>query len=154
LTFRANQVTPFLWFNGRISEAVALYSEVFADFTLENSVPSGPDSLMSATVVINGQRLMLFDGGPHFALNPAVSMFISCADQAEVDYYWDALTHNGGEPGRCGWLVDPFGLSWQVIPDSLGRLMSDPTRGEAVRDAMLAMNKIDVAALQAAFDGA
>lgn len=109
---------------------------------------------MSATVVINGQRLMLFDGGPHFTLNPAVSMFISCSDQAEVDYYWDALTRNGGEPGRCGWLVDPYGLSWQVIPESLGRLMSDPTRGGAVRDAMLAMNKIDIAALQAAFDGA
>jgi len=151
---RANDITPFLWFNGRVAEAVALYSEIFAEVVVENSVPTGPDTLMSATIVINNQRLMIFDGGPHYLQTPALSLFISCADQAEVDYYWDALTRNGGEPGRCGWLADPFGVSWQVIPDALGRLMSDPARGGAVRDAMLTMNKIDVAALQAAFDGA
>jgi predicted 3-demethylubiquinone-9 3-methyltransferase (glyoxalase superfamily) len=150
---RANAITPFLWFNGRIKEAVEFYSSVFADVVVEDTMPSGPDSLMSATLVLNGQRVILFDGGPHYSLNPAISMFITCSDQDEIDYYWDALTRDGGEPGRCGWLTDPFGLSWQVIPDALGRLMGDPVRGGAVRDAMLAMNKMDLAALQAALDG-
>ncbi len=154
VSVRSNDITPFLWFNGRISEAVSLYSEIFADVQVESTTPTGPDSLQSATIVINGQRLILFDGGPYYSFTPAISLFITCSDQDEVDYYWDALTRDGGEPGQCGWLTDPFGLSWQVIPDALGRLMSDPARGGAVRDAMLAMSKIDVAALQAAFGGA
>ena len=154
VSVRSNDITPFLWFNGGISEAVSLYSEIFADVQVESTTPAGPESLMSATIVINGQRLILFDGGPYYSFTPAISLFITCSDQDEVDYYWDALTRDGGEPGQCGWLTDPFGLSWQVIPDALGRLMSDPARGGAVRDAMLAMSKIDVAALQAAFVGA
>ncbi len=145
-------VTPFLWFDGRLAGAVAFYSSVFDDFALESSSPGADDDLMSATFVVQGQRLMAFNGGPHFRFTPAISLFVSCADQAEVDFYWTALSA-GGEEGRCGWLTDQFGLSWQVIPDALGRLLGAPDRERASRvtAAMMAMSKIDVGALEAAY---
>src|SRR5262245_11425826 len=103
---------------------------------------------------LDGQRFVAINGGPEFTFTEAVSFSIACADQAEVDYYWDALT-DGGEESMCGWLKDRFGLSWQVVPDELGRLLSDPDAERAHRamTAMLGMRKLDVAALRAAADG-
>jgi predicted 3-demethylubiquinone-9 3-methyltransferase (glyoxalase superfamily) len=110
---------------------------------------------MSATFRVQGQEFICFNGGPHHKLNPAVLLFIDCEDQAEVDRLWERLTADGGAPSVCGWLTDKFGLSWQVIPRRLKDLLFDADRERANRamHAMLQMQKIDVAALQAAFDG-
>ena len=152
---------PFLWFDGRVEEAVEFYTSVFPDSKvqqLERYPEGSPDGLagqvMLATFSLNGQEVMALNGGPHFELSPAFSFFVSCEDQAEVDKYWDALLE-GGEPSQCGWLVDRFGLSWQIVPTALGRLLSDPDQERAgrVMQAMLGMIKLDVAGLQAAYDG-
>ncbi|HZJ08938.1 MAG TPA: VOC family protein [Trueperaceae bacterium] len=107
------------------------------------------------TFEVGGMKVNAFDGGPEFKFNGAISLFVTCEDQAEVDYYWQRLTE-GGEDGRCGWLKDKFGVSWQVVPTALGRLLSDPDRERADRamQAMLQMSKLDIAALEAAADGA
>lgn len=147
-------ITPFLWFNGRIGEALEFYTSLFGDSAVVQSM-SGPDGeVFMATFRLAGQEFMVLNGGPAHALTPAFSLFVSVDGQDEVDHYWDALCE-GGEPGRCGWLVDRFGLSWQIIPAALGQLMGDPDHERAgrVRDAMLGMSKIDIAGLQAAYDG-
>jgi predicted 3-demethylubiquinone-9 3-methyltransferase (glyoxalase superfamily) len=107
-----------------------------------------------ASFSLNGQKFMALNGGPYYKFNEAVSFFISCETQEEVDYYWEALT-KGGEEGQCGWLKDPFGVSWQVIPTALTRLMSDPNRDKAgrVHAAMLKMTKLDIAGLERAHAG-
>ncbi len=139
------KVTPFLWYNGHVEEAVALYTSVFPSSRILSS------STMSATVEIEGQQLILFNGGPHYALTPAASLYVNCETQAEVDRIWAQLV-DGGEESRCGWLVDRFGLSWQIIPSILPKLLQDPDRAKAKRamDAMLTMGKIDIAALETA----
>ena len=139
------QITPFLWYNGHVEDAVALYTSVFPNSRVLSASP------MSATVEIEGQPLMIFNGGPHYALSPAVSLYVNCETQAEVDRIWAQLVE-GGEESRCGWLVDRFGLSWQIIPSILPRLLQDPDRAKAKRamDAMLTMQKIDIAALERA----
>jgi predicted 3-demethylubiquinone-9 3-methyltransferase (glyoxalase superfamily) len=152
---------PFLWFNGQVEEAVTFYSSVFPDSKVQSleRYPEGSPGgvagqVMMASFSLNGQDVMALNGGPHYELSPAFSFFVSCEDQDEVDRYWDALVE-GGEPSQCGWLVDRFGLSWQIVPTALGRLMSDPdpVRAGRVMQAMLAMVKLDVAGLQAAYDG-
>jgi len=147
-------ITPFLWFDGRVGEAVEFYTSLFDDSALVDSSPGPDGELFMATFTLGGREFMILNGGPHYDLNPAFSMFVSVPTQAEVDHYWDALCA-GGEPGRCGWLVDRFGLSWQIVPEALGTLMGDedPVRAGRVRDAMLAMSKIDIAGLQAAYEG-
>lgn len=148
-------VTPFLWFDDRIEEAVNLYVSVFRNAKITSRSP-GPNGVASSmTFELDGQRFMALNGGPHFKFSEAVSFFVKCETQAEVDHHWDALTANGGAPGRCGWLKDPYGLSWQIIPDALGRYMSDSDRGKAQRvvEAMMQMTKIDVAALDRAYAG-
>jgi predicted 3-demethylubiquinone-9 3-methyltransferase (glyoxalase superfamily) len=111
---------------------------------------------MSATFELEGQQFMVLNAGPQFKFNQSVSFFVNCETQDEVDYYWNALTANGGEESRCGWLKDKFGLSWQIIPKLLGELMGDPNpaKAQAAMQAMLQMNKIDSAVLQAAYDKA
>ena len=137
------QITPFLWYNGHVEDAVALYTSVFPNSRVLSASP------MSATVEIEGQPLMIFNGGPHYALSPAVSLYVNCETQAEVDRLWTQLV-DGGAESRCGWLVDRFGLSWQIIPSLLPKLLQDPDRAKAKRvmDAMLTMQKIDIAALE------
>ncbi len=110
---------------------------------------------MNAKFELEGQVLLALDGGPHFAFTPAISLFIDCKTQEEIDYYWDNLIANGGKPGRCGWLVDKFGLSWQVVPDVLGQLLGDPDPAKAQRamDAMLKMDKLDIEILENAHAG-
>lgn len=146
-------VTPFLWFDDNAGAAIDRYQEVFPD-TRVLSRQDGPNGeLFLAEIELLGQPLVLMNGGPHHRLSPAFSLSLPVPDQAEMDRISDALIEGGGEQGNCGWLVDAFGLSWQVIPDSLDRLLGDPERGSAVRAAMMQMHRIDLAALQRAYDG-
>jgi predicted 3-demethylubiquinone-9 3-methyltransferase (glyoxalase superfamily) len=143
------KVTPFLWFDGKVEEAVAFYMSVFKNARVINQSP------MSATFVIEGQEFMAINGGPKHKFNEAVSFFIRCETQAEVDYHWNALIADGGAEGNCAWLKDKFGVSWQVVPNALGRYLSDPDRDKAnrVMQAMLKMTRIVVADLDKAAAG-
>ena len=148
------KLTPFLWFDDNLEEAVAFYTSVFEDSAIVEVSRTGDaptDPVFSATFRILGQELRAINGGPHFRFTEAISLFVDCEDQAEVDYLWDRLIE-GGEPSQCGWLKDRFGLSWQIIPRRLMELLGDPDPAAAARvqDAMLAMGKIDVAGLEAA----
>jgi predicted 3-demethylubiquinone-9 3-methyltransferase (glyoxalase superfamily) len=147
-------VTPFLWFDGRVAEAVDFYCSVFDDAEVLATTPAPGGGLTMARVRLAGQPVILFDGGPHFSPTPAFSMFVEVGGQDEVDYFWDALS-DGGEPSRCGWLADRFGVSWQIVPEALGRLMGDedPERAARVTQAMLGMSKLVVADLEAAYAG-
>jgi predicted 3-demethylubiquinone-9 3-methyltransferase (glyoxalase superfamily) len=148
-------ITPFLWFDDNALEAIDLYTSTFPDARVIDRV-DGPDGqFIMGTIELAGQRLHLLNGGPAHHFTAAISLFVDCADQEEVDRYWRALTANGGEPGRCGWLTDPFGVSWQIIPAALGRYLGDPDREKAQRvtAAMMQMGKIVVAELEAAYSG-
>jgi len=152
-------VTPCVWLNGTADEAVAFWLSVFKDAkrtdqsTYSESAPGETGSTLVINFELLGTPFMALNAGPEFTLTPAVSFVIPCKDQGEVDYYWDRLVE-GGVPSRCGWLTDRFGVSWQVIPERLGHLLSDPDPGRADRamQAMLSMAKIDVAAMEAAAD--
>jgi predicted 3-demethylubiquinone-9 3-methyltransferase (glyoxalase superfamily) len=141
-------ITPFLWFQVSIEEPVKFYKSVFKDAKIHHVSPQ------FGSFELNGQKFMALNGGPHYKFNEAVSFFISCETQQEVDYYWEALA-KGGATGQCGWLKDPFGVSWQVIPTALTRLMSSPDREKVgrVHQAMMKMTKIEIDDLQRAFDG-
>ena len=147
-------VTPFLWFDSQAEEAMNLYASIFPRAKVL-TVNSAQGRVMSVEFELEGQKFMAMNAGPHHKFNEAVSFFVGCDTQQEIDDYWAKLTANGGEPGRCGWLKDKFGLSWQIVPKSLGRLMSsgDAIKSKRVMDALLRMNKLDVKALQQAFDG-
>lgn len=155
------RVTPFLWFDGQLGAALETYSRIFGDAAvlevtrLPAGAPGAPaDGVLSARFTLGGQEILAMNGGSQHAFTPAFSLFIACADQAEVDHYWDALL-DGGQASQCGWLTDRFGLTWQVVPDVLGELLSDPDQARAgrVMSAMLGMVKLDVAALVAAAQG-
>ncbi len=149
-------ITPFLWFDAQAEDAMRFYTSIFPDTTVL-AVHRAGDRVMSVEFELQGQKFMGLNAGPVFQFNEAISFFVAVETQDEVDEYWTKLTADGGAPGRCGWCKDKFGLSWQVIPNALGRLMGgggDPARAKRVVDAMLAMSKIDVAALQRAYDGA
>ncbi len=159
------KVATCLWFDDRAEEAADFYASTFRvcgqDASLGEAMrhgPSGPrpeGSVMTVEFTLAGQRLVALNGGPHFTFSPAVSLVVECADQAEVDRFWEALS-KGGEPGRCGWLKDRFGLSWQVVPTVLCEMLrdSDPARVGRVMQALLRMAKLDVGALKRAFGGA
>jgi predicted 3-demethylubiquinone-9 3-methyltransferase (glyoxalase superfamily) len=143
------KITPFLWFDGRLEEAVRFYTSVFEESRIVSLNP------MTARFTIAGQEFMGLNGGPMFSFNEAVSFFVACEIQEEVDHYWTALTADGGKEGQCGWLKDKFGLSWQIIPEALGRHLSDPDREKAGRVmlAMRGMSRIVIADLNAAAAG-
>lgn len=148
------RVTPFLWFDANADAAMHRYLEVFdaAELISEQRLADG--SLFIAEISVQGQRLTLMNGGPAHALTEAFSLAVSVETQDEVDAISDALIDGGGSQGPCGWLVDAFGLSWQVVPTTLGRLLGDADRVAAGRaqSAMMGMGRLDIAALQAAFD--
>jgi predicted 3-demethylubiquinone-9 3-methyltransferase (glyoxalase superfamily) len=153
---------PCLWFDGKAREAAAFYTGLFPDSHIDEvwrspaDTPSGPaGTVLTVDFTIGGQGLQALDGGPDFKFNEAVSLVYECEDQAEVDRLWDALTADGGEPGPCGWLKDRFGLSWQIVPKELGRLVRDPDpeRARRAMEAMLKMGKIEVDELRRAADG-
>jgi predicted 3-demethylubiquinone-9 3-methyltransferase (glyoxalase superfamily) len=148
------KITPFLWFDGRAEEAVNFYVSVFRNSRVV-SLTRGPDgAAFHATFQLEGQNFQALNGGPKYEFTEAVSLYVDCADQAEVDALWEKLSA-GGEIQMCGWLKDKFGLSWQIIPAALGRLMSDkdPAKAGRVMQAMLQMKKLDVATLQQAYEG-
>lgn len=149
-------ITPFLWFDTQAEEAMQFYASVFKNSKII-SVNRAQGRVMSGTFELEGQRLMALNAGPQFKFTEAISMFVGCETQQEIDQLWERLIAGGGTPSRCGWLKDKFGLSWQIIPSSLGRLLSgdgDPARAGRVMQAMLQMNKLDLRELQRAFDGA
>ena len=143
------KITPFLWFDNPVDEAAKFYCSIF-----KNSKIIHADAMM-AIFELEGQPFKAGNFGPQFKFNEAVSMYVDCDTQADVDYYWDKLTADGGEESRCGWLKDKFGLSWQIIPVAFSEMMSsgDPVKTQRVITAMMQMNKMDIAKLQQAFDG-
>ena len=150
-----SKITPFLWFDTQAEEAMNLYVSIFKNSKI-NNVSRGPDGkVFSISFNLNGQEFMGMNAGPHHQFNEAVSFYVDCKNQAEVDEYWNKLIADGGEESQCGWLKDKFGVSWQIIPKQLGELMGDPDPEKAQRtmQAMLQMQKIIVADLQKAHDG-
>ena len=150
----AQKITPYLWFDNQADEAAHFYVSIFPNSKLLSTSPGPDGKVMIASFELNGQHFLALNGGPGFQFTEAVSFLIECGDQEEVDYYWERLTANGGEPGRCGWLKDQYSLSWQVIPRALAELISDPNPVTAgnVMQAMLQMSKIDIAQLRAAHE--
>ncbi|MCC6373180.1 MAG: VOC family protein [Bacteroidia bacterium] len=149
------KITPFLWFDGRAGEAAAFYTAIFKNSKIVNASTLPDGKMITGTIVLDGQEFMLLDGGPMFKFTEAISLFVKCETQEEVDELWEKLSE-GGQPSRCGWLKDKFGLSWQIVPNALGRLMGDPDRkkAQAVMAAMMQMGKIEIAKLQEAYDNA
>jgi predicted 3-demethylubiquinone-9 3-methyltransferase (glyoxalase superfamily) len=154
-------ITPSLWFDGDAEQAAEHYVGIFPNssvLSVSRFSEGGPGQAGTAMAVdfeLDGTRFMAINGGPQYHFTEAVSFMIACADQDEVDHYWDRLTANGGEESQCGWLKDRFGLSWQVVPSRLYELLSDPDPGRAARAtvAMLGMRRIVVAELERAADG-
>jgi predicted 3-demethylubiquinone-9 3-methyltransferase (glyoxalase superfamily) len=155
------QITPNLWFDTQSEEAAEFYVSVFPNSKITNvsyygeAGPRPAGTVLTVVFVLDGQEFTAINGGPEFTFDEAVSFLINCADQEEVDYYWDKLSE-GGEESQCGWLKDKYGLSWQVVPAAMDELFTDPdpARADRAMKAMLGMRKLDVAALQAAADGA
>ena len=145
-------LSHMLWFNGQAEEAAEFYVNLFKDSKILNKT-NGPDgSIFTVEFEILGSKYTALNGGPTFSFTEAFSIFILCQDQAEVDKYWDGLTSNGGTAGRCGWLKDKFGLSWQIIPKQLGECLGnpDPVKSAAALNAMMGMSKLIVSELEAA----
>lgn len=150
------KITPFLWFDNKAEEAMNFYVSVFKNSKAGKVQRAGPDGpVFSVTFNLDGQEFYAMNAGPMFKFNEAVSFFVDCKDQDEVDYYWNKLTADGGEESRCGWLKDKFGLSWQIIPTILGELLGDkdPARSGRAMQTMMQMVKIDIQALKDAADG-
>jgi len=150
------KITPFLWFDTQAEEAMIFYVSLFKNSKVLG-ISRGPDGrAFTVSFELDGQEFMGLNAGPQFKFNEAVSMYVNCEDQSEVDYFWNALTADGGEESMCGWLKDKYGLSWQIVPKQLGELMGDPDpeKSGRVMQAMLQMKKIIVADLQKAHDGA
>jgi predicted 3-demethylubiquinone-9 3-methyltransferase (glyoxalase superfamily) len=154
------KITPFLWFDGQAEEAMNFYTSIFKNskvVSVHRHGEAGPwpkGTVMSAAFQLDGQDFMALNGGPHFTFSPAISFFVNCKTQEEVDELWDKLSA-GGEKQRCGWLKDKYGVSWQIIPSALGELMNDPdpVKSARVMKAMLQMTKIDIAGLKRAHEG-
>jgi predicted 3-demethylubiquinone-9 3-methyltransferase (glyoxalase superfamily) len=162
MTRTSSKIFTFLWYAEEAEEAAAFYASVFPDSrvdrvtVLRSESPSGPPgSVRVVDFTLFGQRFQAMTAGPHHDFNDAISIVVACADQAELDRYWDALLGGGGVAQACGWLIDRWGLRWQIVPAQLDDWMADPdpVRSRRVTDAMLSMIKLDVAALEAAYRG-
>ncbi|MEU5384893.1 VOC family protein [Kitasatospora cineracea] len=158
----AQKITTFLWFDDQAEQAAEFYTSVFEYGRItdvqrySDAGPGEAGSVMLVSFELFGQEFLALNGGPSFRFNEAVSLQVDCADQAEVDRYWELLTADGGAPGPCGWLKDRYGLSWQIVPRRMTELLADPDpeRARRATAAMLQMGKLDVAALEAAADDA
>jgi len=155
-----SKIFPFLWYAKEAEQAAKFYASIFPDSRVDrvtpllSESPSGPPgSVKVVDFTLLGQRFQAMTAGPHHEFNDAISMFVLCDDQAELDRYWNALIEGGGKPQACGWLIDRFGLRWQIVPAILDELMrdKDPARSKRVTDAMLRMVKLDIAALEKAY---
>lgn len=152
-----NKVTPYLMFNDQLEAAIEFYTTTFPDSEIRNVARAGEDGpINSAEFVVGGQLFMGYNGGSYFSFSEGVSFYVDCSDQDEVDEYWDKLMKAGAKPTACGWIKDPFGLSWQIVPRRFIELIQDrnPTKVKAVMDAMLTMVKLDVAELERAYNEA
>ncbi len=155
------KITPFLWFDGQAEEAATLYTSLFKNSKILNvsrygdAGPGPKGQAMTVSFQLEGQAFTALNGGPEFKFTPAISFLVNCETQDEVDHFWDKLIADGGEPSQCGWLKDRFGLSWQIIPSALPRLIGDKDREKAGRamQAMLKMTKINIAELEKAHAG-
>jgi predicted 3-demethylubiquinone-9 3-methyltransferase (glyoxalase superfamily) len=154
------KIIPFLWFDGKAEEAANFYTSIFKNSQILNIArygeggPGPKGSVMVVNFELEGQRFMALNGGPQYTISPAISFFVDCETQAEVDDLWEKLTADGGEV-QCGWLRDKFGVSWQIIPSALMELMQDkdPVKSQRVFNAMLQMTKIDIEGLKRAYRG-
>lgn len=157
-------ITPCLWFDTQAEDAAKLYVSIFKNSKVTSVSRYGeagkevhgkkPGTAMMVAFELDGQKFTALNGGPQFKHSEAVSFMVDCKDQAEVDHYWDTLTAGGGSPSMCGWLKDRFGLSWQVVPSVLPKLMGgDPQKSGRAMQALMQMKKLDIAKLQAAYDG-
>jgi predicted 3-demethylubiquinone-9 3-methyltransferase (glyoxalase superfamily) len=154
------KITPFLWFDTQAEEAANFYTSIFKNSKITNVArygeagPGPAGSVMTVSFELEGQAFTALNGGPEFNFTEAVSFFVNCADQGEVDELWQKLTE-GGEEGPCGWLKDKYGLSWQIVPVALMEMMGDPDpeKAKRVTEAMLQMKKIDVPTLERAYEG-
>jgi predicted 3-demethylubiquinone-9 3-methyltransferase (glyoxalase superfamily) len=156
------KLTPNLWFDSNGLEAAEYYVSVFPNSRIHQvsyygeAGPGTPGDVLTVDFELDGQPYTIINGGPQFTFDEAVSFLINCADQAEIDAYWDRLVGDGGQEGPCGWLKDKYGLSWQVVPEAMAELITDPdqARRDRAMKAMFGMKKLDLAALMAAADGA
>lgn len=144
-----NKVSTFLWFESNANEAATLYCSIFPISKITSVTPT------ATSFEIEGQRFVAFNGGPHYKLTPAISLYVSCNTQDEVDALWTRFLAEGGRESKCGWLVDRYGLSWQIVPTIAIELLNDPdpVKVKRVVDALLAMQKLDIATLQRAYRG-
>ena len=155
------KITPFVWFDDKAEDAAKLYTSLFKDSAitdtrrLTGAGPGWEGAVMSVTFKLAGQDYIALNGGPQFSFSPAISLFITCETQAEVDELWDKLSE-GGKKNRCGWLTDRFGVSWQVVPRGLGEMLGGPdaARSKRVFEAMMQMTKLEIAVLRSAHDAA
>jgi predicted 3-demethylubiquinone-9 3-methyltransferase (glyoxalase superfamily) len=160
-----SKVAPCLWFDSQAEEAASFYVSTFRDCSQPAAIgeiiyynEAGPlpaGSVLTVAFTLAGQEFIALNGGPHFTFSPAISLFVKCTDQAEVDRFWERLS-NDPQTEQCGWLRDKFGVSWQIVPTVLGKMLQDPdpARAASVMQAMLQMTKLDIAELQRAYDGA
>ena len=151
-----NKITPFLWFDDQAEEAMNFYVSVFKNSRILGVTPGPNGKAMSVNFELEGQEFIGLNAGPQFKFNEAISFFVDCKTQEEVDELWEKLTGDGGEESMCGWLKDKYGLSWQIIPSALGQMLSDPdpVKAQRVMQAMLQMRKIDIEALRQAYEQA
>jgi len=152
-----SKVTPFLMFNDQLEAAIAFYTATFPDSEIKSVARTGKDGpITSAEFVIGGQSFMGYNGGPYFTFSEGFSLFVDCEDQEEVDEYWNRLVSAGATPMQCGWITDQFGITWQIVPRRFIELISDknPKKVQGVMEAMMKMVKLDVAALERAYDDA
>lgn len=147
-------ITPFLWFDTQAEEAMNFYASIFKRSKVV-SVTRAQGKVMSVQFELEGQAFMALNAGPHFKFTEAISFFVGCETQQEIDQLWAKLLADGGAPSQCGWLKDKFGLSWQIVPNSLGRMLGDkdPAKSQRTMNAMLQMSKLDLKVLQQAYDG-
>lgn len=144
------KITPFLWFDTQVEEAANFYVSIFPNSKIVKVVPGPQGKALKVEFELEGLTFVALNGGPHFKFTEAVSFVIRCETQEEVDGYWEKLTADGGAESSCGWVKDRFGLSWQVIPSVLPKLLGDATKAEKVMQAMMGMKKLEIEGLEEA----
>ena len=148
------KISPFLWFDNQAEEAANFYVSIFKNSRVLSIMPGPNGKAMGVSFELEGQEFKALNGGPQFKFTEAISFFVNCKTQAEIDELWQKLIADGGKPSRCGWLKDKYGLSWQIVPTILGEMLGSKDRTKAMNamNAMLQMDKLDIGKLQAAYD--